>query len=657
MKFKRFVAAALAVTMGLSGFLTTEAQAANFRDVTTDWNWARESINTVVGLGIMSGDLSGNFNPGNSIDKFETARILARMGGFNPANHTPAQQAYFEQVYQTQRVFIHNFANQFNRWNNAFNRDIAFLLYRGVLQPSDLAQFVVMDGNTERLRALAREELAVFLVRLMGRAQQAHLLTGIAPFNDDAHITPAARAYVYYLRSRGILNGSGGYVSPRAPVNRAAMAVLVESVLHEMNSPLLGGNTSNPNQNTPAFQTIFGTIANTYPSFRSVLITSVNPEHNNRIFPITASAIIQVSHVNRPFADLQQGMDFVATVHNGEIVSINATPATAQPTPTPAPNTPAAQDLRTLDGTVASVSFTSQANVIGVETRTLSPRGDIITEVRNYTLASNATVTRAGTAVSYRTIVVGDLIVAEVYGNTAFTVALQERDRHIFGTLIEKNFSENSFMPSLVVRDSNGTNHTFNVNSSTRISRRNSGIANLNSRDIRIGDTLEVRATWGMATEIFAQGARTSTDVYIRSIFISGREQSFIVTSETAFGTADRQFLLIDGQVDVHSLQIGSRVRLWLDSYEVESVVVLQDTSANNFMGTVTSINHTNSTFVVRDANFNTRTFTFNQSTSFHNAITGNAVNAVNITTNMRVYVVTSATVPNRATSVVVLPH
>jgi hypothetical protein len=219
----------------------TPSFAPNFRDV-GESHWAAEAIETVSALGIMTGDLAGNFNPNGNIDKFEAVRIFARMSGFNPATQTQAQRTYYDAVFEARRPLIESFSNKFNLWNQQMNREIAFLLYTGVLIAADLESFVIVHNGVEIRRTLNREEAAVYLVRFMGRTHQALVTFGVPLFADDHLISPAARPHIYYLRSLGIFNGSDGNANPRASINRAAMALLIHSTLQEIDSALLGNN-------------------------------------------------------------------------------------------------------------------------------------------------------------------------------------------------------------------------------------------------------------------------------------------------------------------------------------------------------------------------------------------------------------------------------
>jgi len=664
----RIVAVIFSTIFVASGFGTTQTLcAANFRDIGPNQAWARAAIDAVSGAGIMAGDLQGNFNPANPVSKFDTVRILARMSGFNPDTLNTQEAAYHNAVFEARRGTIEAVSGRFDSWNSAADREIAFLLYSGVLIPSDLENFVIIHDGQERLRALSREEAAVFMVRFMGRTQEALRTIGVPTFGDDHLIAPGARPHVYFLRHLNIMIGDGsGNVNPRGVATRAAMAIMVYDVLNEMQSPVLGHA---PQAAAPAIETISGTIANTYPSFRSILTISTNAAHNNRIFPIASTAIITINGLNASFGDLSRDMSFTATVTGGEIVAINVQTTAAQqpqptptPTPTPTPEqtqpgytqtqpvTPPAE-RQILDGTVARINAT--ANTIGIETRMLNPRGEIITNVQDYSIATGATITRSGVTVNLASIVVGDLVVATTYGREARSLELEERIRQISGTLVEKNFAASSLFPLLVVQDEDGRNHSFESTVDTAIYR--AGTGNIPPRSLRIGDIINITAEFGRVTQASARGTTSFADVYIRDIFISYREQSHIVVSDQLYGTPDRRHLIIDSAIDVYSLTVGSHVRIWLDSQEVSDFEVIAGVAVGSFAGHVTDVSATQ--ISVRDANFNTRTFSHDGGTVFFNSVTGLRVHVGELFPGMRVQVVADPMNNVRVATVTVLTN
>jgi len=662
-KFRKIFIGALAALMSIMA-VPSSVSAANFRDVGPALSWAQEAINAVAEIGIMTGDLSGNFNPNGTIDKFEAMRIFARMMGFNPIHHTVAQRAYYDSVFEARRGIIEQHDNQFVLWNSAMNREIAYLLYEGILTPADLDTFIITQGGFEARRNITREEVAVYLTRFLGGEQSAMQTFGVPLFTDDHLITPSMRPHIYYLRSLGILNGSGGAVDPRATINRAAMAMLVHSTLQHSNSPLLSGSGSTqtpPSGNNPVVENISGSIINAFPQIRSIFTQSANQAHNNRVYPVAQNAIITINNTAAQFAQLEANMTFAAILASGEIVSIHASAPNNNNTSNNTNNTnnnqnntniPNVADMRVLDGTVVRTSVANRT--IGIETRTINPRGEIISETRDYSIINSTTITRNSNNITLNNITAGDLIVAHVYGNTAHIVSLEERVRQVSGVLVEKNFGTNTSFPSIVIEDTNGNRHSFTADSTSQISRGN--FRNLNTRSLRVGDHVDLWAENGRVTQIQARAVpRVSVDVYIRAIFISGQGQSFVVTNTGIQGAEDVMHLLVDGHVDPFDLTLGSRVRLWFDSEEVIGVATLHGVGSTNFTGHIQNV--TGNQIVVRDANFQTRTFTVDNNTVYVNSITGQVVNLNSLGIGMNINIITSPNQTNRAVSVTIISH
>jgi hypothetical protein len=94
---------------------------------------------------------------------------------------------------------------------------------------------------------------------------------------------------------------------------------------------------------------------------------------------------------------------------------------------------------------------------------------------------------------------------------------------------------------------------------------------------------------------------------------------------------------------------------MWLDSREVENIALLAPAAAGSFAGHVIHVNHFE--FVVRDANFSTRTFTYDGSTVFFNSVTGLPVQAGELFPGMRVQVVADAMNNSRVATITVLTN
>lgn len=462
----------------LTMLFTKNIAAHNFRDI-DEHSVSYEAIIEVAELGIITGDLSGNFNPNGLIDKFETMRILARMADFDTYTHVfgDALNERYQQVLLA--------SQSYQRWNNSVNREIAYLLYLGVIISSDLSNFIVLDNGEERLRALSREEAAVFMVRFMGRSMAALRMLDMPRFNDDKAISLGARPHLYYMYNLGFITDNNGFIRPREGALRADMAVMVRGVLGEL-------------------------------------------QNNAEALPSLTQPTLSTSDILR--------------------------------------------DYRVIEGIIYKVNL--EQNAVSIQRRFLSLSGEIVYEITTHSFAEGAAITRNSQLIDIQNIANGDFLIAMLYSNYIYALDLQGRQRNINGILLEKDFTSNANLPRFIVQDTNGTRHSLQVLQSSTITRQ--GVLGIAARQVRIGDTVEVFIDGHDIITLNATGFSSVIEGYIRDIFITMHGQSYIVISQTPTGANLTRHLIIDGAVNIYALTLGSRVRIWLDSQEIQQLEILQ---------------------------------------------------------------------------------
>ena len=533
-------------------------------------HFAHAPVRAMVDAGHMTVTGAGDFRPDAPIDKFETSRILASAAGATPA--------LMDEAYAAHGALIRSRSAGYNRWNGATDREVAFLLSRGVFVESDLGNFIVRTGDAESLRALSRQEAAAYLVRLMGRGDEARNFNYTADFTDDARIGANFRPYVYYLRSLGVISGEpGNNFNPNGAVSRAAMSVLLQRSLGMMSagvSQAAAGGTPSPAEGTTVIDSISGVIERVHTNINALQLRLSGGEI--RILGMAAVPNIFVDGQRRTIHNLEEGMPVVGITRDGAIIDLQAqstgeSAVTAAPSPqgTGAAGTAATANLeyRTVQGTVSALP---QGAVV-IEVRILNPHGFIITNNETFAVDANTAVTRGGEAVAFSDISVNDVISARVRGGRASRLELEERERRINATVLDRRTEFVTGTNYFVVEDTAGNTHELVVNDATVLTRAGS-TGNVRFRDIRIGDTLDLIARYSLILEAYAYGSRGSAEGIISEILIT-RNGTSVVLIRTG-GEAVRYYV-IDGAFDVHTLRLNSRVSLRLDSREIEDFVVL----------------------------------------------------------------------------------
>ena len=556
---KRFVA--IALTMSLAFSQPLFATSATINDVASD-HWAYGAIRAVVDAGHMGVNASGEFRPNAPIDKFETSRILASAAG--------RTQTLANQAYAVHGSTIRARAAQYTRWNDDTNRDIAFLLEQGVFIESDLGNFIVRSGDAENLRALSRQESAVYLVRLMSRSDAARASNLAHDFTDNARINASSRPYVYYLRNLGIIAGEpGNNFNPNGVVTRTTFAVLLDRVISAMPNNASAPPAQQAQTSTPlALSSFSGTIGQVHVNTNSLHLNLSGDEV--RIIAFASTSNIFIDGQRRTINELRPGMSVVGITHNSSITDLQA--QTVAPAQNITNNTnqshisPAFVEYRQITGTVYAIG---QGN-IGVELRLLNPQGFIVTQRENITINNNTTIMRAANPVTVANISVNDVINIVVRNGAATRIELFERNRSMNVTVVERRTESVLGTNYFVVEDLQGMRHELIVDDSTMLRRvGTSGRARFN--DIRIGDTLDLIAEYSLILEAYAFGSRGSAEGTISEIMITRNGSSVVVIDSR--GQAQR-YHIRDGAFDIHSMRLNSRVSLRLDSWEIESFTV-----------------------------------------------------------------------------------
>lgn len=179
-------------------------QTDRFQDV-DEVLWAKEAIQQLVDLGIISGKGDGRFAPQEYITREEFVKLLLPVFDLKPdSEHTETR---FSDV-------------QPDSWYTPY---VETAYQHGIIQGITEDQFGV--GSY-----ISRQDMAVMVTRIMGMPENE--VFGQDEFTDESQISDYAKASVRYLRSIGILSGyADGSFQPANPITRAEAAKLLYELL------------------------------------------------------------------------------------------------------------------------------------------------------------------------------------------------------------------------------------------------------------------------------------------------------------------------------------------------------------------------------------------------------------------------------------------
>lgn len=629
-----------ATTSLVTMLLTNGVFASTFVDVPSS-HWAYKNIDSVSNKGLMVGDLSGTFRPNSYIDRFETSRVLARMLGYKTTGASSEDQKYFNEAYEKNKSLLDQYDQKFSKWDATANREIAFLLEKGVLTNDDLNKFVLTQTSGEETRyVLTREDIAVFLVRELDAVQKAESFSYTNPFLDDARIDSSKKHSVYYLRSIGIVNGDNkGNYNPKNAITRAEMT----SLLDKTYSYMYGGQTD---PNTTTVTTVTGVIDVYYDNLNTVQVKTYSGETG--IYVIADNASITVDGFLRTKSDLKAGMNITGVVSDGKnLVDIKATTTT-----TTTPNTGTTivtPSENAFTGTVGSVNATDSQ--VGIQTKTISPKGEVSTITQVFTVTPNTSITRDGKAVGVQNITVGDIITCEVNGQYISNIQIELKDQQINGTITKKGTDVEANRNYYEIEKADGTKTKVYVGADSVINR--GGVSNVGWGAVKVGDTVSCTSTFGVINSLVATGVRKQDSGYVSSVVIAQNNGSVTLVDSATTNTNPRTYSLNPDVSNAYDLKIGSKVKLVLESNEVSGITITSEASKKPTNGDVQDV-YRDYIFVLDD-NGNSQTIYYDGSTKFINSATGGFTNVGKINYGDRVYAVYGDNDTNIATTITIV--
>ncbi len=648
MNYKRILRS-ISLSILTTTIITTNVFAMTFNDVPSTF-WGYSSIDSVSNKGLMVGDLNGNFRPNSYIDRFETSKVLARLLGYKYAGATAEEEAYYDTCYNNQISLIQQYDDKFAKWDGSSNREIAFLLEKGVLTNADLNQFVVLSTTGfESINVLTREDIAVFLVRTINEVAKADALQYTNLFNDDSAIQSSKKQSVYYLRSIGIVNGdNNNNYNPKNAVRRSEMSTLLDKTYNYMN----GVNTPVTNPSVTTVTTVTGTIDTIYESLNTIQVKTSSGQMG--IYVIDPNASVNIDGYAKTKADLKQGMYAVLVVEGGKTVKdIKATSGvttenTIPTTPTPNTNISKVENITNLlNGTISAVD--SVNNILSISTKILSPKGEIITNTNTYIVKPGTTISKGNTSMTVSQIKVGDIITCNVDGQYIDTIIIEQQNQNIEGTIIEKGYDSTSSRSYFVIKTDDDNEVKVYVGANSKILR---GGATSSWSNIKVGDYVTCNSTFGVIDNLSANGSRTTDSGYIKEVLLT-KTNGYVVITDVD-GNNERKLYLSPNIENAYSLKVGAKAKFTLDSKEVTNISILMDPKLEPISGVVQNIYRDRITVIDKTSGLQT-VYYDDDDTKFINSNNGSFTTVSNVDIGDEIYAVYSVADTTIATTITVV--
>lgn len=629
-QYKKIVVTTILATMLSSNLV----YGATFKDVPSN-HWAYTSISNVADKGYLVGDIEGNYYPDAKIDKFEASKTFAKLAGYKYIGATTAELAYYEQAYQNNIATINKYDDKYSMWNTTANREIAYLLEKKIMSSTDLDYFVATKSDgTEALRALSKEEAAVFITRAAGKENQVSNANYGKLFADDTDIASTYRPYVYYLKNSNILQGDEfNKFNPKTALTKASFATMINKTLNSW-----GDGSSSDAQANVTLDTVTGVIKNSYTSVNTIQIQTTNGANKN--FIIAADAKIYIDDVQKSMSDLKTGMGVtVLTVDGTEAIEVRAIGKTS-----------IADIVTTQQSGIVKDKTSSNGGTVSILVKTVTPLGKINEELKTYKVYSDCEVTVEGKASTFNNVAVGDIVTVSVKDDVAYKIVAESKYQQVDGELMEKYLNSNN-LPVFIVENKDGVVYELVGSSSTKYVR-NSSKGRLWS-DIKIGDNVSIEAEYTTMVNVYADGKSTDNEGTIEEINISYKNP-YIVIKDSDNGQLVK-YVVPETVISIYSLRLDSLVEVELDSREVTDIDVISTVTTKPVEGYIYDLNRNN--LMVKTSSDTYRKIYFDENTVVVDLKTGKVKTISDIDEEMTVIIYLDASDTDYAKSISIVSN
>lgn len=566
--------------MGMVSVLSINVFGFTFKDVSTE-HWAYKNIVYMHEKGYMTVNSLGEFLPNDRVSYFNIAELLAKATGYQDENVVKDMdetvKAQIRANYAEWAPYIEPYTQKYGVWEKTANEEIAYLLGKGVLKVEDLEKFAgVTSAGQQAKRVLTKEDLAVYLVRVLGKEQEAIANYKGTIFADEASIKEGNRPHIAYLNSIGIVNGdTQGNFGGSTGVVRSVCAKMVSDLLQyqETNLPSTG---TTPVETGNAKK---GTVTRITPKSATEYFILIDQngvtswstiKESTRFFdektqPLTL-ADITVGSVVTAYIEQEGGAEYISKLYKANQVGDGQSQT--------------GQD-------VVKDNFRAQVVRVG-QNNTLTLAVDGQTKV--YEVAVNVTIIKDGASVLLQNLPVGSTVMTYLEDGVIKSVTVLD---------VEEKEEKGEFISLVTRRETygltvlqNSVQREIEVAKNVEVERNGRTIA---IDRLRVGDKITFVIEKDTITKIIAEGESTVVKGRISSILLGltpqitvqiGNEKvTYVLGTDTVIYNEQTR-----SNMNLRDLQIGSTIEVEASSRQATYLTIEKVPSVLSYKGTVEEV-------------------------------------------------------------------
>lgn len=548
----------LAVMLAALTAFSVVAQAASFPDMEdARWDWARETVEELVGKGIIKGYNDGTYKPENSVTNEEAFTLFARVIGVNDAKNAQA-------VADAQKLY----ADVADKYETYAKKELCFLLYRGILDTEDLDEYLALDVQDVPMK---RHEAAKLITRILdGEQEVADAVMFVFDYTDADTFLNSAKGYISYVTEKGIMTGMGdGTFSPDMGVTRAQIAIMLKRTINML-----------------AVKTVTGAAAAVNETGLSV---------DGEVYTVSEKTIVHKDGAAATIADIQNGDDVLLTLTYKGLLSIDAVTTAASEKD---------EEEKVPETTVVEGIYSGSYTEEGITYVKVYDKDGGVATVQSYKLAGKVSyIVNEEEKASLTFIKATDYVYLSIVGDEVVSIVAETKTLTVEAATVEAIAYENGVNLLTVAHSDKKFDGKQWPLSANVVVMRNKEDAT--PADLISGDTVKLTIVYGEITRITATSKTSTMMGDITEIFIA-KTNPYVSVKATdgkihkLYLTMDTVIMIDSQESTIYDLELDYEVKVTTESNSASRIAVTSVVRKNNVSGTVVEINESMGYITVR---------------------------------------------------------
>lgn len=539
-----------------AGCLVSTTVFAAFPDVTSQYGWASDAINSMADSGIIKGYEDGTFQPSKSISKLEGLVLISRILGFNDSENASFTDEAAELYADNLGKYKINFGQ----------REVSYLLLKGVLKADELDDYIGDDNYSVGLK---RYEVATLLTKALDAGDS---LTSAASleYKDADSIPASAKKYVKYVTDQGLMNGmEDNTFSPNTDVTRAQAAVVLKKLQNKTGYTFKSGTVAE-------MDTVTGIIK---------LKDADGATFSHSLLP---TVILRYDGERIAAGQIESGYYASVTYKNNEVYAIDFAPSNAD---------------ELVCGALTSVNKSSTNPTIGVALLA-DDAVEPSSEKTTYKLASDVVITYKGESTGIGSLKTNSFVKLYIKSGKVKSIEAEDRVTNASGTIESVSFSPKF---SITVTDKSGDSADYLFKNDAAITRNGKSS---DASQLAEGDVVSLTLDYGRISKMSATSKNTSKSGVITGILISSNPKLTLTVDgeDVTYPISTSAVYSITGSAtnSIYDLRTNTVATVDIESNTITKITTTAATETLTVTGSVVSVTPAANVFQVSHTDVST---------------------------------------------------